>query len=121
VRIRRVGSVRAMERMIDEMITLGYDVQHRGEETALLKKRTWGSVGVIIVLLIIAFVFVGITLGLSFLLPIAYAVYSHQTAETVEIKVDRSTDVAGPAAQPPAYAPPSEAQPSRQTPPPPGV
>lgn len=118
MRIRRVGSVRAMERMIDEMITLGYDVQHRGEETALLKKRTWGSVGVIIVLLIIAFVFSIVTFGLSFLLPIAYAVYSHQTAETVEIKVDRPMDVAGPAAQP---HPPPEPQLSRQAPPPPGV
>jgi hypothetical protein len=118
MRIRKVRSITEMERVIDEMITLGYEVRDRGQETALLKEKTWGSVGVISVLIIIALVFAYYTLLLSFLLPIAYVIYMHQTAETLEVKVDRSMGAAGPAVQPEAYAPPPEAQLPTQTPPP---
>lgn len=120
MRIRKVSSAREMERTIDEMITLGYEVQDRGAETALLKEKTWGSVGVTIGLILIALVFAYYTLLLSFLLPIAYVVYKHQTAETVEVKIERPMDdVAGPRVEPRTYAPPPEAQLPRQTPPPP--
>ena len=67
-----MSSAREMQRLIDEMVTAGYGVKGRGAETAFLKKKTWGNVGVIIVLLIVAFVLAPFTLGLSFLLPIAY-------------------------------------------------
>jgi hypothetical protein len=120
VRIRKVSSVREMERVIDEMITLGYEVRDRGAETALLKEKTWGSVGVTSGLIIIALIFAYYTLLLSFLLPIAYVVYKHQTAETVEVKVERPMDdAAGPRVEPRAYAPPPEAELPRQAPPPP--
>jgi hypothetical protein len=100
VRIRKVGSEREMELVVDEMITLGYDVKDRGVRTALLKKKTWGDVVVIIVLSVIAFVLAIFTLGISFLLPIAYIVFKHQTADTIKIKVDPSTDVIGYPIQP---------------------
>jgi RsiW-degrading membrane proteinase PrsW (M82 family) len=97
-----------MERWIDEMITLGYDVKDRAVGAAILKKKTWGDVAVIIVLLVIAFVLAIFTLGLSFLLPIAYIVFKHQTAETIQVKIDPAI----------VSVPPSEAQTFRDTPPP---
>lgn len=118
MRIRKVGSEREMEQVIDEMITLGYDVKDREAGTACLKKKTWGDVVVIIVLLVIAFVLAIFTLGLSFLLPIAYVIFKHQTAETVEVKIDPSMEIAGSPLQPQSYVPPPEAQPLRNTPPP---
>jgi len=111
-----VSSAREMQRLIDEMIMAGYGVKGRGSETALLKKRTWGNAGVIILLLIVAFVLAQFTLGLSFLLPIAYVVFKHQTADTVAVTIDTSLDVAGPSVK--AYVPPPDAQPLTNTPPP---
>ncbi|MGA7076578.1 MAG: PrsW family glutamic-type intramembrane protease [Halobacteriota archaeon] len=105
-----------MERWIDEMITLGYDVKDRGVGTAILKKKSWGDVAVIIVLLVIAFVLAIFTLGLSFLLPIAYIVFKHQTADTIEVKIDPPIVSVESAVQPKSHIPPSEAQTFRDTP-----
>ena len=73
---------------------------------------------VIIVLLLIAFVLAIFTLGLSFLLPIAYIVFKHQTADTIEVKIDPPIVSVESAVQPKSHIPPSEAQPFRDTPPP---
>jgi hypothetical protein len=105
-----------MQRLIAEMMMAGYGVKDRGAETALLKKKTWGNVGVIIMLLIVAFVLAQFTLGLSFLLPIAYIVFKHQTADTVEVTIDASLDLAGPLTR--SYVPSREAQLLTNTPPP---
>ncbi len=118
MRIRRFSSEMEMERWIDEMITLGYDVKDRAVGAAILKKKTWGDVVVIIVLLVIALVLAIFTLGLSFLLPIAYIVFKHQTAETIEVKIDPPIVSVESAVQPKSYIPPSEAQTLRDTPPP---
>lgn len=99
-----------MERWIDEMITLGYDLKERGVGTAILKKKTWGDVAVIIVLSVIAFVLAIFTLGLSFLLPIAYIVFKHQTADTIKVKIDPSTNVLGYTTTPVIVIPPSATQ-----------
>ena len=118
MRIRRFSSEMEMERWIDEMVTLGYDVKDRAVGAAILKKKTWGDVVVIIVLLVIALVLAIFTLGLSFLLPIAYIVFKHQTAETIEVKIDPPIVSVESAVQPKSYIPPSEAQTLRDTPPP---
>lgn len=110
MRIRNVDSETEMERWIDEMITLGYDVKDRGVGTAILKKKTWGDVAVIIVLLVIAFVLAIFTLGLSFLLPIAYIVFKHQTADTIKVKVDPPTNVIGYTTKPQIDISPSATQ-----------
>jgi|GEM_PF-2092023 hypothetical protein len=107
-----------MERWIDEMITLGYDVKDRGVGTALLKKKTWGDMAVTIVLLVIAFVLAIFTLGLSFLLPIVYIVFKHQTADTIEVKIDPPIISVASTVRPKSYIPASEAQTFRDTPPP---
>lgn len=116
MRICTFDSEMEMERWIDEMITLGYDVKFRGLGTAILKKKTWGDVVVIIVLLVIAFVLAIFTLGLSFLLPIAHIVFKHQTAETIEAKIDLPIISVESVAQPKSHIPPSEAQKSGDTP-----
>jgi hypothetical protein len=108
-----------MQRLIDEMITAGYAVKTRGPESAFLKKKTWGNVDVIIVLIVLliaALVLAQFTLGLSFLLPIAYVVFKHQTADTVAVTIDSSLDLAGPSAQ--SYVPLPNVQSLTNTPPP---
>ena len=107
-----------MGRWIDEMITLGYDVKDRAAGVAILKKKTWGDVAVIIVLLVIAFVLAIFTLGLSLLLPIAYIVFKHQKADTIEVKIDPPIVSVESAVQPKSHIPPFEAQTFRDTPPP---
>jgi hypothetical protein len=52
------------------------------------------------------------------LLPIAYIVFKHQTAETIEVKIDPPIVSVESAVQPKSYIPPSEAQTLRDTPPP---
>jgi hypothetical protein len=118
VRIRTFGSEMEMERWIDEMITLGYDVEDRAVGAAILKKKTWGDVAVISVLLVIAFVLSIFTLGLSFLLPIAYIVFKRQTADIIEAKIDPPIVSVESAVQPKSHSPPSEEQKFRDTPPP---
>lgn len=43
-RIRKVKSQREYEQLIDEYVTLGYNVKDRGELTCALEKTNFGSV-----------------------------------------------------------------------------
>lgn len=43
-RIRKVKSQREYEQLIDEYVTLGYNVKERGELTCALEKANFGSV-----------------------------------------------------------------------------
>lgn len=44
-RVRRTESRREYESVIDDQITLGYEVLERGENSVKLRKKTWGSMG----------------------------------------------------------------------------
>lgn len=82
-RIRRGDDQRDMERVIDDFITQGYKIKNQGERTTLMKKKTWGSGGMH---LIVAALTIWWTLGIG---NIVYAIYKHMTAEEVQIKVDQ--------------------------------
>lgn len=44
-RIRRTESRREYENLVDDYITQGYEVTERGENSAMLRKKTWGTMG----------------------------------------------------------------------------
>lgn len=81
-RIRRVEDSRELEQVIDDFVTQGYKIDNRGESSALMKKKTWGSgAGHIVV--------AALTLWWTFGLGnVVYAVYKNLTAEKVHVKVD---------------------------------
>jgi hypothetical protein len=83
-RIRRVSSRREMETVRDDFMTTGYEVLREGEETVLMRKNTWGSVGGHIVVAVLT---VWWTIGIGNLI---YALIVHYTAEQVLIKMEEA-------------------------------
>jgi hypothetical protein len=81
-RLRRVGSRKELEGILDDYITQGYEVINQGEASALLRKKTWGSAGghVLWALLTVWFTF-----GFG---NLAYALVAHFTAEQVMLKIE---------------------------------
>jgi hypothetical protein len=79
-RIRRVSNQREMEAVRDDFITQGYEVISEGENTLLMRKKTWGSTSAHIW---VALLTIWWTIGIGNLL---YALYAHNTAEQVMIK-----------------------------------
>lgn len=85
-RIRRVDSQKEMERVVDDFITKGYQIKKEGERSTLVKKKTWGSGGMHVVVAVLTLWW---TLGLG---NAAYAVYKYMTAEEVQIKIEDYDD-----------------------------
>lgn len=81
-RIRRIGTAKEMENMIDDYITQGYEVLTQGQTTAMVRKKTWGSGGghALWGLLTIWFTF-----GLG---NVGYALFAHYNAEQVLLKLE---------------------------------
>lgn len=82
-RIRRVASPREMEAVIDDFVTQGYTILTLGENSVMLRKRSWGSA----IGHLLCAMFLGIfTLGFANLF---YAIIAHYGAEKVMIKVEQ--------------------------------
>ena len=86
-RIRDVNDKDEMARVIDDFMTQGYSIKDQGTNTALLKKKSWGSAAGWIVSLIVATVLAIFTVGLSYIIPIAYAIVAHYNAPEVLIRI----------------------------------
>jgi uncharacterized membrane protein YjgN (DUF898 family) len=86
-RIREVADDKEMARVIDDFMTQGYTVKESGERSALLKKKSWGSGAGIIVSIVLAAILTVFTLGISWLIPIVYAIYAHYAAPEVLIRL----------------------------------
>lgn len=80
-RIRRVDDQKEMDKVIDDFITQGYKVKSRGERSAMMKEKNYGSVGIHIIILIFTFW----TFGIANAIYLAYAYFS---ADEVQIKVE---------------------------------
>ena len=93
-RIRRVRDQREMENLLDDYITQGYEVITQGNNSTLVRRKTWGSVAGH---LFCALVTVWFTMGLG---NVGYALVAHFTAEQVMIKIESA-----PAQAPPPPAP----------------
>ncbi|MHC3438233.1 hypothetical protein ACYJ1Y_09035 [Natrialbaceae archaeon A-gly3] len=81
-RIRRVEDTQEFERVIDDYITQGYKVQSRGEHSAKLKQKDYGS---IVAHILIFIVFGWWTLGVANALYLAYKYFS---GESVTVKIN---------------------------------
>jgi len=81
-RIRRVEDSQEFERVIDDYITQGYKVESRGEHSAKLKEKNYGSA---VAHILIFIVFGWWTLGVANLL---YLGYKYISGEEVMVKMD---------------------------------
>ena len=70
-----------MENIIDDYITQGYEIIARGENNAMLRRKTWGSAFGHLLLAMF-------TLGIGNLI---YAFVAHNSAEKVMLKIDPAT------------------------------
>ena len=86
-RFRNARDFDDMDALRDDFITQGYTVKNEGETSILMKKKSWGSAAGWIVSLIVALVLAVFTVGLSFIIPIAYAILAHYTAPEVLIRI----------------------------------
>jgi len=83
-RIRRVKDKKEFDRTVDDFITQGYAIISEGAESIKLRKKTWGSVGGHVLVVII---FGWWTFLISNLI---YAVIAHYAAEEVVVKLGDS-------------------------------
>lgn len=81
MRIRRAETRQEFERVIDDFITQGYEVESRGEENARLKKKDYGSLLGHIVVFVLTFW----TFGLGNLI---YALYKNKKADEVVVRIE---------------------------------
>ena len=96
-RLRKCFTEHELESTVDDFHTQGFTILSRGQQSALLRKNTWGSVlGHIVVLFLTAW-------WTLFLGNLAYALIAHFGAEKVHVKLELA-----PSPQPPqvqAYRP----------------
>lgn len=84
-RIRHARDQRDLEHIVDEFVTQGYEVENRGQRSAVVEEQKgWGSLGVHVILFLT-------TWWVLWVPNLVYAVVKHSGAETVHIKV-RSQD-----------------------------
>ncbi|MGJ9384766.1 hypothetical protein [Salipaludibacillus sp. CF4.18] len=82
-RIRRVGSVREMESVTDDYVTMGYEVISRGQSSIRMRQHGgWGSVG--------GHIFIGLltvwwTFGVA---NILFAIYKRYSGEKILVKLE---------------------------------
>jgi hypothetical protein len=80
-RIRKVGTQKEFDSIVDDYITQGYGIMSRGEKTALLRKNSWGTGAGHIFAAVLT---IWWTLGIGNLI---YAVASHFMAEKVLVRI----------------------------------
>ena len=85
-RIREVADEKEMAQVIDDFMTQGYTIKEQGTQSTLLKKKSWGSGAGWIVSIVVAAILTIFTLGISWVIPIAYAIYAHYAAPEVLIR-----------------------------------
>ncbi len=82
-RLRKVVTKKEFENVIDEFHTQGYELLNRGESTALMRKKSWGSGGGHVVCGMLTGWW---TFGIG---NVAYATYAHFNTEQVMVKLDQ--------------------------------
>ena len=86
-RIRDVANDKEMAQVTDDFMTQGYTIKEQGTQSTLLKKKSWGSGAGWIVSIVVAAILTIFTLGISWVIPIAYAIYSHYAAPEVLLRL----------------------------------
>lgn len=102
-------SEREQEKLVDEFVTKGYKIENRGQRSAKVKEKDWGSPPVHVFVFIFSLIAAAVVFDaagapsggawvVAILANVTYAAYSWFTAEEVIIRVDESTgeaDAAG--------------------------
>ncbi len=83
-RLRKVGTRKELDSLIDDYCTQGYEIINQGESSVLLRKKSWGDVGMHV---LVGLLTVWCTLGLG---NLAYALIAHYAAEQVLLKLEGS-------------------------------
>jgi uncharacterized membrane protein YjgN (DUF898 family) len=86
-RIRDVANDKEMAQVTDDFMTQGYTIKEQGTQSTLLKKKSWGSGAGWIVSIVVAAILTIFTLGISWVIPIAYAIYAHYAAPEVLLRL----------------------------------
>lgn len=87
-RLRRAGNPGEVENVVDDFVTQGYEILERGENSVMLRKKSWGTgVGHFVV----AIFTLWWTIGLG---NVLYALFAHYTAEKVLVKYTPPTGTA---------------------------
>ncbi len=81
-RIRRVTTRKEFDNIVDDYTVQGYQVLNQGDKSALLRKKSWGSMGGHILWFILTFWW---TVGFGNLI---YALIAHYSAEQILVKMD---------------------------------
>lgn len=88
-RLRRVTTRKELDSIVDDYAVQGYEVINQGDKSALLRKKTWGTVGGRILWFLLTSWW---TLGLG---NVVYALIVHYNAEQILVKIqeDDSTNI----------------------------
>ena len=82
-RLRRVNTEPELDQLVDDYITLGYELISRGTRTVTLRKKTWGSTSGH---LLTGLLTVWWTLGIGNLI---YALVAHRNGEKILIRISQ--------------------------------
>lgn len=88
-RIRRVENRQEFERVIDDYITQGYKVKSRGEMSAQLKEKSYGSWAAHTI------IFIVVGWWTLFVANIVYAAIKYSGADSVTVKMDQRAEPGG--------------------------
>ena len=80
-RLRNVDSENHLEQLVEDFITQGYEVLNRGENSTLVRKKTYGSGTTHLVVFLLTAWW---TIGIGNLL---YAIIAHSRAEKVLVRI----------------------------------
>jgi len=81
-RLRKCQSPREYESVIDDFHTQGYEAINRGQNSVLLRKKTWGS---LLGHALLFFLTVWFTMGIG---NLVYALVAHFTAEKILVQLE---------------------------------
>ncbi len=85
-RIRKVGTQKEFDSVVDDYITQGYHIMSQGEKTTMLRKNSWGSGAGH---LFTALLTIWWTLGIG---NAIYAIASHFMAEKVLVRISTEAE-----------------------------
>jgi hypothetical protein len=83
-RLRRVGSQKELENLLDDYMTQGFEIISQGQNTALVRRKTWGTAGGHVLWAILTAWW---TIGIG---NLVYALVAHYNAEQVMLKLETS-------------------------------
>jgi hypothetical protein len=86
-RIREIDDYKEMQKVIDDYYAQGYTIKSQVNNTVLMKYRTWGTAMGFALTIFLALILTFWTIGLSWLIPVIYAVCKNNGAPEVLLRI----------------------------------